>query len=484
MAHTVLGTRSTMLTVSDYLEYLRASPDFVNWPPDVFAVAVSLLQKSGAYTRVVSDSWPPTGPKTAAPGTPASLWASEIRKIGLTWRSVVLSAPPQDPPAEVVDWWRTVLDRGSLTLAAVRSDDGFCTALLQLCAAADEASEGVGIPPFRDEYENRAWLLLDERGTLCLAIDPTVVRVLPKCHTPNVGMTVRSLSHHLSLIPAGDVEPRWYVFGRPGKQASEASTGRTLNLLLVPMPRLVLPGDFRGVDGPLQNLNESRFGFFTCDLGNRIDLDQIATLFDRAGKIVSSIDGVVLPELSLNEAQYQELKKMVVDERKAFLIAGVGRSARDAQFGENFVRFDTPIDIPSTEGEDRAAVDPQHKHHRWLLDSGQLRQYGLNRTLSATKQWWECIDISKRELAFVSMEPWLTVSVLLCEDLARVVSHADSRPVLHADPRVREERFSDFELACSDRPSADWEKEAGAQIRWSAPLVAIAVSAAGVETGV
>jgi hypothetical protein len=38
--------RSSTLTVGRYLEFLGASERLVEWPPDVFAVAVSLLQKS------------------------------------------------------------------------------------------------------------------------------------------------------------------------------------------------------------------------------------------------------------------------------------------------------------------------------------------------------------------------------------------------------------------------------------------------------
>lgn len=166
-------------------------------------------------------------------------------------------------------------------------------------------------------------------------------------------------------------------------------------------------------------MDKTQFGFFTCDLQGRVNLNHVVALFDRARSIVPSVDGVILPELSLSEGEYEQLRKLIVEERKAMLVAGVGDSARDGHFGENYVRFDIPIEIAATDEEDRATVEPQRKHHRWLLDGSQISQYGLSTNLDARRKWWECIDISQRELAFVSMERWLTMSVLICEDLAR-----------------------------------------------------------------
>src|SRR5437773_8651891 len=112
-----------MLTVSEYLKYLRASADFVNWPPDVFAVAMSLLQKSGAYTRAISDWWPPTDRSSGVPPeAQARLWADRMRQIGNSWRAGVLRESIQIP-SEVVGWWNTILDPGTLELTAIRNND-------------------------------------------------------------------------------------------------------------------------------------------------------------------------------------------------------------------------------------------------------------------------------------------------------------------------------------------------------------------------
>lgn len=61
----------------------------------------------------------------------------------------------------------------------------------------------------------------------------------------------------------------------------------------------------------------------------------------------------------------------------------------------------------------------QNKHHRWKLDRTQIIQYSLGNSLHHEKMWWEHIDVAHRRLSFVRLTPWLTLCVLICEDLAR-----------------------------------------------------------------
>ena len=46
-------------------------------------------------------------------------------------------------------------------------------------------------------------------STLCYDVHFSKARVLPKAHTPQNGITLSSLSHHLALVPGGDVRPHW-----------------------------------------------------------------------------------------------------------------------------------------------------------------------------------------------------------------------------------------------------------------------------------
>jgi hypothetical protein len=61
----------------------------------------------------------------------------------------------------------------------------------------------------------------------------------------------------------------------------------------------------------------------------------------------------------------------------------------------------------------------QKKHHPWRLDEAQVIQYGLGGVLNPSTGWWECADLTDRQLSFISMSPDIVLSVLVCEDLAR-----------------------------------------------------------------
>jgi hypothetical protein len=59
----------------------------------------------------------------------------------------------------------------------------------------------------------------------------------------------------------------------------------------------------------------------------------------------------------------------------------------------------------------------QYKHHRWLLNKGQIEQYDLR--LNPGLRLWENIDLKDRKLNFLPVRQDLTFCFLICEDLAR-----------------------------------------------------------------
>jgi hypothetical protein len=62
----------------------------------------------------------------------------------------------------------------------------------------------------------------------------------------------------------------------------------------------------------------------------------------------------------------------------------------------------------------------QYKHHRWRLDDSQISRYGLSAVLPSDKTtWWESIKIPKRRVSFINVGDMMTISHLICEDLAR-----------------------------------------------------------------
>jgi hypothetical protein len=64
----------------------------------------------------------------------------------------------------------------------------------------------------------------------------------------------------------------------------------------------------------------------------------------------------------------------------------------------------------------------QEKHHKWCLDSSQIRQYDLGSALipKQGKRYWERMEVAKRSIHFVHWRRQLTLCHLICEDLARV----------------------------------------------------------------
>ena len=370
------------------------------WPPDAFAITASLLNESGAY-RLLVKRWPP---KTTLR---CGEWAKAIKIIGREWRGNFIRNVAA--PSEIVKWWDVVKHAADTVIVDIQSDESLCEALLQLCAAADEASEGLGVPSGEpgDDFDKFAQTRLRVKSTLCTDAVRATFKVLPKLHTPQAGITIRSLTHHLALCNVGEIEVHW-------AQGLAGPDRLSMNLLLVPIPYDVQPSQFTSAaprTGALTNMPDC-YGFFDYRVSGLDAPGKVVGLLDKAKALVGNIDGVVFPELALRESDERTIRALL-ESQNIFLVCGVGEGSTGASPGKNYVVFNLPISPFHT----RRFI--QSKHHRWLLDKRQVIQYGLGGTLNTTCGWWEHAEITKRELHFVPMTPWLTVCVLICEDLAR-----------------------------------------------------------------
>jgi hypothetical protein len=322
----------------------------------------------------------------------------------------------------VSDWWQTIGQYHQLPLSSVHEAKTLCRALLQILAAADEASVGVGVPDPADSFVNAANRLLPRRqgSTLCREIDRSRLKVLPKCHTPQTGISLRSLTHHLALWSSADVTPLWF----PGLlRASESVASQdeihNLNLLVIPWPMKMSPMSFsplKPTQHALRNMPPG-FGFFSyaAERGKEV-VNRLKEIYAAARKTTDRIDGVVLPELAIEQADYEDFRRYLL-EKGCFLIAGVGSMPTDREPGMNRVAIDVPITDGGKHGLALGAF--QSKHHRWLMDRSQILQYGLGGRLDPSRRWWEYSAVAPRHLVFVSLLPWLSLCALVCEDLAR-----------------------------------------------------------------
>ena len=179
-----------------------------------------------------------------------------------------------------------------------------------------------------------------------------------------------------------------------------------MNVLLVPWPLAITPRAFRAVSDHDEKMPPD-FGLFTYDSnGARPMISRIKKLVRNAENLVGRIDAIVFPELSLSLSEYLRIRFAF---SRTLIIAGIGLAASNGNLGRNDVAL----------GLGYSQTYLQSKHHRWRLEERQIEQYGLGCSLTEQKWWWEAIRMGERKCAFFSANAWLTLCVLICEDLAR-----------------------------------------------------------------
>lgn len=396
-------------TLGQFLSYLlprlgtKRQRQMPVWPPDVFALCAAVMVQTGAYTNVLTE-WPPesVGGKD---------WQQYSEELGRKWRGSWSS--PQSIPKEIRELWNQLLERWDNPVRSKNPDLEAWNCLVQLAVIADEASYHAGAVLNGNEttedqrFSIECTHLLRSSGTgasLCSEISTLKLRVLPKTHTPQVGLTFRSLTHNLCLVPSSEVIPEWITF--PNPIADE------MNLLVIPFPYHIGEGQVAETQRPsteMKNLAEG-FGFFTFHPANRPRrqvLNLVKSLFKEAKSKAKRIHGVVMPELSVSTEECELIASWVIGQG-AFFVCGHGLPAKDGSTGSNFARVVFDEWIPTD----------QAKHHRWRLDKAQIDRYGIL-GLSSKPFWWECIPVHNRYLYFHSMGYRMTMAVLICEDLAR-----------------------------------------------------------------
>ena len=261
--------------------------------------------------------------------------------------------------------------------------------------------------------------------------NPAVANVLPKVRTASVGCTLRSLSHHLALLPAaGVVKGRWTPnYKRPGPTGG-GMPGGVMNLVLVPMPYSLGARSFsqalvEDVSGG-EPTDVPRFGYFDVrqdwiegpDRDDRLKafLDAVIT---SALEQSPAIHGFVFPELALDYETFT-LARAHIRSRLPGIEMFVSGVSSDSQGQKgNFVAASTfPGDPAAQPDELRETI--REKHHRWKLDRSQLTAYGLLGALSPELSWWENIALQSRQVDFTVIRRGSVLAAMICEDLARV----------------------------------------------------------------
>lgn len=405
-------------TLGQRIEYLlpRSTKGAIpKWPPDVFCICAAVLQASGAYSAVLNDN-PPHGP-----GQTRKARLAQVKKLGQAWRKVALNK--RAVPIQLAKWWEIVVKHSQLPLAEIKNCSTCLLALMNLLAAADEASAELGryfswthpSDAYGDEAERLLFtgsIDLEDGATLCQAIPASKGRVLPKMHTPQNGLTIRSLSRNLAYTYSPDINPEWL-------SAAIDNGHHCFNLLAIPWPMKLDSTQFkasRSVEiGDV--LTDRAYGLFTFIPSRGPSIEFVRSLVEEAESKVGHVDGIVFPELAMSRSEFDHLSQEFVTENR-FLISGVGTPAKSSnKSGTNQALMKVAVRL--SDKELIRVIFEQKKHHRWRLTKSQILQYGLASSLHPGASWWEHIAVAGRTLSFVTFRRWLTMSVLICEDLAR-----------------------------------------------------------------
>lgn len=392
-------------------------------PFDMFAATGKLLELSGAYHHVMASNADDVRnaliPITAAQRNRAS-------KIGKQW---MRSGPLRDPPAAVKKLWLELRKKPHLPVFNMveGTPPAWWFPAVALFLIADEAAEGLAEEGnvFFDYFQD---ILPPTTGPYPLffslsSASPDVACVMPKQQTPSVGCTMRSLSRNLALLPPrGEATVQWMSTPRAVdgvRRRLSTDADQPLNLLLIPWPYEVAAKAFREAD---RGGDRSYWRWFEVEktwlpASEAVFLSFVEGLIDECRRDVGNVHGVIFPELSLSSRLFDSLAEYLhTTDDLEFLIAGVDADQHGAT--GNYVAT-ALMGFEDDEGRFWLRTE-RPKHHRWKLSKEQIRQYGLGAALHPDCNWWESIPLPRRILNFFALRRETLLTVMICEDLARV----------------------------------------------------------------
>lgn len=282
------------------------------------------------------------------------------------------------------------------------------------------------------------------RKTSCILVNHKEVCVHPKAKVPLVGCTLRSLSKNLSLLPPNTkVEVIWHEH-----IMDKSSKDSVFNILAIPFPYNIDGSVF--VDSSPHSLG-TKYNLFSINQKWLHEVDQnnsdgvpvvgddphpdtsraivslVKKLLDEAKKHVKKIDVIIFPELALDYHSYKRINDFLTEENRkdlsdkfSLFISGVLHEHENKQYNCAYTSLITDIGTNANRANDSNRTTLQHKHHRWLIDGNQIKQYNIGDSLSPSQLWWENTPIEGRSINFMSFRPEACFTTLICEDLARI----------------------------------------------------------------
>jgi hypothetical protein len=417
--------------------------DWFCWPPDVFAFTSTIFRDTGCYSQVLSEiQEPASGESRTTPlrkwhGNPQ--WQASVKEAAEKWLSKItgrlLELSGSTSPGEQ-SCLHELLGDGELYLSVQRIKElgseieleelrlltgrrsGHEKArelfehLIFVHAVSDEACMDFGLPnaPSRKRAlpQYLGNLLLTTWGSLS-SLPKHHGTVLPKMRTPVSGLTLRSLSHHITFHRS-EVEVMWRA--TPWINVHE----NTLNILCVPWPLEIEDECFQSEPETFESVRY--FSYTPPQRPDQSHLDTFIRLVRRVCRRVSRLHMLVFPEAALSVGDYERLLELLSIEHLErriehvpMIITGIQNDTQSESHNE--VRL-------AAHFAGQWYQVSQRKHHKWKLNESQIRQYQLQGRLSTAREWYENISIAQRRLTFLAPNGWFILCPLICEDLAQL----------------------------------------------------------------
>ncbi|ODR92895.1 hypothetical protein [Sinorhizobium alkalisoli] len=408
------------------------------FPPDVFAAAAFLLERSGLYVYLSPGErhiW----------GQP---WFFVDPHMKETWFEAAQQwkRSPKTPIAVQNLWKELYVDSGNAEFTLIPEQNEpmprWVTAAFGLMYIADEACSDVGYLHHRQITKDSSWIALNlldaeieniKRSVEAMGGNAThtrikhhqysitkqasldMVSVQPKAHTSQVGLSMRAISQNLALLPS------------PSRMAAtwnritgniEGQTG--LNILLIPYPfEIEAHHIHKQIHG---DPDQPSWGWFDVRQGwlpdKHVLFEFVSALIQRAEEQSQSpVDVLVFPELSLSWVHHEYLVDNLAKAHRELEFVVSGSSTNCDGHAGNFaltssINWDGPNHTIHT--------NSRGKHHRWRLDEGQIKMYDLEESLpGSTSVWWEKISVARRLVHTHVFRNNSCFTTFICEDLAR-----------------------------------------------------------------
>lgn len=456
---------------------------FLDWPPNTFAITSVILKRTGAYKFIVSKAWNDEKDRfkteysnCISAHQSIDEWQDAIEDISQFWAEMIndtflsgISGKEREFKGKLSkelwkckvgklneianDTWNSIITT-NVTLNDLRtfniyqeidefekqeSINNILTNLIKLHIISDETCTGLGllgnVNYSSSIFRYVANMLLIATGSLS-TFSKQIGIVIPKMKTPNSGLTIRSISHHLTFHTT-EVEVMW----RPFPWANIPQN--TLNIMAVCWPDEVPNNYFK-----IEKDNFGQYRYFTLaspineaedrNKAKPFNIKKIIASLDSAKELgYDKIHTIVLPEGALTEVEFESLLIALnyhfcgeffenENAKIPMVVSGVRRKKKVKNKRKDETREGETKEIEVNELRialyfaNKWYFLSQKKHHQWRLDKNQIIQYGLSNKLSLDRDWVEKIEIDQRRLSVIAPADWLTISPLICEDLARL----------------------------------------------------------------